>query len=325
MNDEHRDVGSQKTIVGKGYPIPVPTSMPQRTEPVPPPPRPTSLPPSPPQAPLATPPSLVYAQSSPSAPSALPHGPSEKTPVQEPQKAAFYEGQVASAESHSVQPSSLPKMGAADGGGTAPSTKTNRTLVVVLVAVAVVASGAGGIWVYQENIRKAEEQVRITKQEEERKHLAEEERKRKAEAELKAKVEAEARALAEAQTKAETDEQARLEMAEKMRQMEEQSAQLVRQQQELQRRQQQIEQQKASAPSPVKSVPSATTGTTVTPSSPIVQNSGVTPGQQESKSTALDPRSKCATKDNFISKNLCESKACLKPEYSSHPYCERFR
>lgn len=38
-----------------------------------------------------------------------------------------------------------------------------------------------------------------------------------------------------------------------------------------------------------------------------------------------DPRQKCANKDNFISKSLCESKACQKQEYMNHPFCERLR
>lgn len=38
-----------------------------------------------------------------------------------------------------------------------------------------------------------------------------------------------------------------------------------------------------------------------------------------------DPRERCAKKDNFISKALCESRTCQKPEYSKHPYCESYR
>ena len=38
-----------------------------------------------------------------------------------------------------------------------------------------------------------------------------------------------------------------------------------------------------------------------------------------------DPRERCAAKDNFISRSLCESRACEKPEYKDHPYCISFK
>ena len=38
-----------------------------------------------------------------------------------------------------------------------------------------------------------------------------------------------------------------------------------------------------------------------------------------------DPRLRCASKENIISRSLCESRACEKPEYRNHPYCDLFR
>ncbi len=42
---------------------------------------------------------------------------------------------------------------------------------------------------------------------------------------------------------------------------------------------------------------------------------------QGERTVELDPRTRCAKKENFISRGLCESRACQKPEFSSHPYC----
>lgn len=38
-----------------------------------------------------------------------------------------------------------------------------------------------------------------------------------------------------------------------------------------------------------------------------------------------DPRERCKNKSNFISRALCETRACQKPEYANHQYCEQLR
>lgn len=58
---------------------------------------------------------------------------------------------------------------------------------------------------------------------------------------------------------------------------------------------------------------------------PAGQASGEELQQPASRPVPLDPRMRCAKKDNFISRGLCESRACQKPEYSGHPYCENYR
>lgn len=55
------------------------------------------------------------------------------------------------------------------------------------------------------------------------------------------------------------------------------------------------------------------------------QASGEELQQTASRPVPIDPRIRCAKKDNFISRGLCESRACQKPEYSGHPYCENYR
>jgi len=218
-------------------------------------------------------------------------------------------------------PQPRPTAGSAGANSSEESTAeagSKRKLIAVLVTTVVIVSGAAGFWMYQDNLRKVEEQARIAKQEEER--------KRQVEAEQKAKAEAETRALADARAKAEAEERARQETEERMRQLEARSAQLAQQQEEVVRRQQQEEitrrqQQAEFQKRQLQAQQQKAPPVSVSPSS-----TGAVPAQQlPGKVAALDPRERCASKDNFISKGLCESKACQKPEYKGHPYCERYQ
>ena len=47
--------------------------------------------------------------------------------------------------------------------------------------------------------------------------------------------------------------------------------------------------------------------------------------QQSSPAATVSPQAFCSTKSNFISKALCESRECLKPEHVNSAYCKAFQ
>ena len=320
--ENSRDLNGQEVIKTNRISIPIPSRMPERMWIVPPPPLPqppvvSASPPSPPPPPTESSSSSLQPK-----PVAMPYPPTASTELSKKEAIQQTAPQplihpvltrpVETEENRSADPVN-------ESGNKEPviNRRPKWPMLAVLIAVVVVISGAAGFWIYQENLRKAEEQARIAKQEEER--------KKQIEVEQKAKAEAEARALAEARAKAEAEEKARLEMEAKLRQLEVQTAELARQQEEAQRRQQQAQiarQQEELQKRPQQAQQQKATQPTQNPS-PMT---GSAPDRQtQGKVAALDPRERCAGKDNFISKANCEVKACQKPDYMGHPYCAQYR
>ena len=88
---------------------------------------------------------------------------------------------------------------------------------------------------------------------------------------------------------------------------------------------------RTAAPKPAKTnVPAKTTGelatAPVSPAVPAAQASSAAPATPMAAAPRFgSPKEQCADRPNFISRALCETRACERPEWVGHSYCAQLR